>query len=346
MRSAGPAGPNRPAGPLRPEPADQPLHAAGARCCAPGAAWLAPQAQLASPGWPAFNGQLAGHGTAGRSAAPRRARGHGWRMAGRGLVTGGFLLCGWLVTGAGHAYAAQITAPAAPHTVLTAGHAPAVQRPASTPLAPPSFPGRAGVGAGNHDQAAVAEPADAGRIGGLGPGRVGGVWRDGHRQDARRDHVPAGAADRGDQSAARGHDHGDRRRPSPGTDSRAARPGPGGPARDPGGASRPRPGVPGTGHPAGRGPAWPPPASCGRTGRPAPAPPRAPPGRPPGPRRGRVGGSRLGGFRVVGFRRRWRRRGNGAARRARTAGRPSLDAFGQARPDHRLQVARGLAAGG
>ncbi len=170
MRKAGPTGPKRPGGPLRPEQADRPLHAAGARCCAPGAAWLAPDVQQA------------GHGTAGPSPAPecaayRRARGHGWRMAGRGLVTGGFLLCGWLVTGAGHAYAAQVTAPAAPHEVLTgigtgsslagpdagqAGQLPALQRPASMPLAVPSFPGDAGVGAGNHDTAGpAAAPAPA-----------------------------------------------------------------------------------------------------------------------------------------------------------------------------------------
>ncbi len=171
VRSTGPTGPNRLAGPDRPEPAYRPLHAAGARCCAPGAAWLAPDAQLAGPGGPALQGQQAGHGTAGRFAAPdcapdRRARGHGWRMAGRGLITGGFLLCGWLVTGAGHAYAAQITAPAAPHGILTgigtgaplAGPdaARVLQRPASTPLAVPSFPSRAGVGAGNHSAPGLA----------------------------------------------------------------------------------------------------------------------------------------------------------------------------------------------
>ena len=92
-------------------------------------------------------------------------------MAGRGLVTGGFLLCGWLVTSAGHAAAAETATPAAPHDLVTAASqitgsgttrpvlssaaslpgAPSrgSQRPASTLLALPSFPGQAGVGAGN-----------------------------------------------------------------------------------------------------------------------------------------------------------------------------------------------------
>jgi hypothetical protein len=92
-------------------------------------------------------------------------------MAGRGLVTGGFLLCGWLVTGAGHAYAAQLTAQVAPHELVTvtgtgslpagpavapAGQPPVLERPALTSLALPSFPGEAGVSAGNHSPAGVA----------------------------------------------------------------------------------------------------------------------------------------------------------------------------------------------
>jgi hypothetical protein len=186
VRSAGPTGPNRLGGPLRPEPACRPLHAAGARCCAPGAAWLAPDVLVA------------GHGTAGPTPAPecaayRRARGRGWRLAGRGLVSGGFLLCGWLVTGAGHAYAAQVTAPAAPHEVLSgigtssslagpdagqAGQLPAPQLPASAPLAVPSFPGDAGAGAGNHNPAgpaaasAAALSRAAAQVGPAGSGRT------------------------------------------------------------------------------------------------------------------------------------------------------------------------------
>ncbi len=169
MRRTGPTEPHRLAGPTRPEPAHEPLHAAGARCCAPGTTWRASDPQLVGEGWPAPHGQLAGDGTADRSAASGRARGHGWRLVGRGLVTGGFLLCGWLATSAGHAYASQITAPAAPHVLLTgipanallagsdaaqAGPSPVAQRPASTLLALPSFPGSAGVGAGNQASAA------------------------------------------------------------------------------------------------------------------------------------------------------------------------------------------------
>ena len=145
MRRTGPIEPKRLAGPTRQEQADQPLRTAGARCCAPGVAW--------QPSRP----QLTGHGTAGLQAASdcapgAGAGGHGWRMVGRGLITGGFLLCGWLVTGAGHAYAAQITAPPAPHQILT-GQFPVAPRPASAPLALPSFPGSAGAGAGNQDPA-------------------------------------------------------------------------------------------------------------------------------------------------------------------------------------------------
>jgi hypothetical protein len=114
VRRTGPAEPVRLAGPIRPGPAQGPPHAGDARCCAPGAAWPAPEP----------SGQLAGHGTVGRlavtdSAAPGRTRASGWRMVGRALVCGGFLLGGWLVTSAGHAYASQITAPPAPHQLLT-----------------------------------------------------------------------------------------------------------------------------------------------------------------------------------------------------------------------------------
>jgi hypothetical protein len=92
------------------------------RCCTPGATWVAPQSQPVVTGWPASSGQMAGDGTAGQHAGFRRTRGQGWRMAGRGLVLGGFLLGGWLFAGAGHAYAAQITPPA-PHKLLASGQA-------------------------------------------------------------------------------------------------------------------------------------------------------------------------------------------------------------------------------
>jgi hypothetical protein len=165
VRRTGPNEPKRLTGLTRHEQADQPLRTAGARCCAPGAAWQPSCPGLAGDGRLASRGQLAGHGTAGRPAASGRAAHggcaaysgagrHGWRMVGRGLITGGFLLCGWLVTGAGHAYAAQITAPPAPHLIL-AGQSPAAARPASAPLALPSFPGSAGAGAGSHDPAAA-----------------------------------------------------------------------------------------------------------------------------------------------------------------------------------------------
>ncbi|HEY1915910.1 MAG TPA: hypothetical protein VGH27_10085 [Streptosporangiaceae bacterium] len=67
-------------------------------------------------------------------------------MVGRGLVSGGFLLCGWLIT-SGNAYAAQITAPTVPHT-NQAGVAPASQHPASSLHAEPGNSGTAGAGAG------------------------------------------------------------------------------------------------------------------------------------------------------------------------------------------------------
>jgi hypothetical protein len=132
--------------------------------------WIAPQSWPAAQNRPASSQQQAGHGTTGRCSSGR-TRGHGWRIAGRGLVTGGFLLCGWLVTSAGHAAAAETAAPAAPHDLVTAASPtagsgitrPALssaaslpggpslggQRPASTLLALPSFPGQAGAGAGN-----------------------------------------------------------------------------------------------------------------------------------------------------------------------------------------------------
>jgi hypothetical protein len=44
-------------------------------------------------------------------------------MAGRALVTGGFLLCGWFLTGGGHAYASTITAAPAPHQLLAGAQA-------------------------------------------------------------------------------------------------------------------------------------------------------------------------------------------------------------------------------
>jgi hypothetical protein len=176
VRRTGLMEPPRLHGPTGPEPADEPLHAAGARCCAPGAAWCAPDPELAAGRSEAPDGQGTGHGTAGRPTVSRRAAARGWRMAGRGLITGGLMLCGWLAASAGHAYASQITAPSAPHghqadlvtIVTTAGHEaaqsvlrPAVhltgaQRPASTLLAAPNFPGAAGAGAGNQDGAATA----------------------------------------------------------------------------------------------------------------------------------------------------------------------------------------------
>jgi hypothetical protein len=184
VRGTGPSEPIRLSGSTRPEQARGPLHAVGARCCAPGGAWHAPVPQPVSDdrsGAP--HKQLAGHGTADRSAAPRRTGKHGWRLVGRGLITGGFLLCGWLASGAGHAYASQITAPAAPHENLTgvltglatvgndaseagllpaAQHSgtqhpgtrhPAAKRPASTLHVVPRVSGMTGAGAGDHDPA-------------------------------------------------------------------------------------------------------------------------------------------------------------------------------------------------
>jgi len=225
VRHTGAVEPTRLHGPTRPEPADERLHAAGARCCAPGAAWCASgpgvpesspgSAAASGPGVPtvsgpwlpaasspgpagasdpglASDGRLGepqgwrtGHGMAGHPIVPRR----GWRMAGRGLITGGLMLCGWLAASTGHAYAAQITAPPAaaqitaplaPHghqadivtSVATAGEEAAQSalrpvvhltggrqrqdsdHPASTLLAAPSFPGAAGVGAGIQNRAA------------------------------------------------------------------------------------------------------------------------------------------------------------------------------------------------
>jgi hypothetical protein len=113
VRRNGPTEPDRLVWPTRPGSALQPPHAAGARYCAPGAAWTVPESRPAAQGRPASSRQ-AGHGTTGRRSSGR-TRGHGWRIAGRGLVTGGFLLCGWLVTSAGHAAAAETATPAAPH---------------------------------------------------------------------------------------------------------------------------------------------------------------------------------------------------------------------------------------
>jgi hypothetical protein len=154
LRRTGPIGPLWPA---RREPALEPLPAASARDRAPGAAWAAPDAEPA------------GNGTVGRSVPPwpgRCARAHGWRLISRGLVTGGVLICGWMLTGAAHAYASQITAPAAPHSLSgsfaevptaassasgPAGIAPAAKRPASALLALPGSPVSAGAGAGIQD---------------------------------------------------------------------------------------------------------------------------------------------------------------------------------------------------
>lgn len=171
MRRNGPTEPVRLTGPTGTELAGWPPHAAGARCCAPGAAPPAPDGRPASPGRPepAPSGQLAGHGTAGPVAACGHARAVGRRMAGRGLLTGGLVPCGWLVTAGGHAYASQVTASLAPHQVLPgpvpgglplaalvpgglplAAPVPGSRHPAPTLLAMPGFPGRAGVGAGHH----------------------------------------------------------------------------------------------------------------------------------------------------------------------------------------------------
>jgi len=88
VRRIGPTEPHRLLGPTGSEPAAEPLHPAGVRCCTPSVAWRAPDPQLT------------GHGTVGCSAAsgPVRTRGEDWRIAGRGLVVGAFLLCGWLMT--------------------------------------------------------------------------------------------------------------------------------------------------------------------------------------------------------------------------------------------------------
>jgi hypothetical protein len=118
VRRNGPTEPDRLVWPTRPGPALQPPHAAGARCFAPSAAWTVPESWPAAQGRPASSRQ-AGHGTTGRRSSGR-TRGHGWRIAGRGLVTGGFLLCGWLVTSAGHAAAAETARPAAPHDFVSA----------------------------------------------------------------------------------------------------------------------------------------------------------------------------------------------------------------------------------
>jgi hypothetical protein len=170
VRRNGPTEPYRLMGPTRPGQAEQPPHAAGARCYAPGGAWIVPESRPATQGRPASSRQQAGDGTAGRCSSGR-TRGHGWRIAGRGLVTGGFLLCGWLVTSAGHADAAVTATPAAPHDLVSAAsqitgsgvsrHALSSaasllgtpyrgsQRPAPALPAVPRFPGRAGAGAGN-----------------------------------------------------------------------------------------------------------------------------------------------------------------------------------------------------
>jgi hypothetical protein len=175
--------PTRLHGPSRPEPAEQPLPAAGARCCAPGAVWGASGPELTAGGrLDAPEGRGTGHGTAGRPSTSRRAH---WRTAGRGLVTGGLILCGWLAASTGHAYAAQVTTLPASHgqphgrqadivTSVTAASQAAASRllrpvvhltgararqwlalrhPASALLAVPGF---AGAGAGNQNRAATA----------------------------------------------------------------------------------------------------------------------------------------------------------------------------------------------
>jgi hypothetical protein len=119
VRRNGPTEPYWLMGPTRPGPAEQPPHAAGARCYAPGAAWIVPESWPAAQGRPASSRQQAGYGTAGRCSSGR-TRGRGWRIAGRGLVTGGFLLCGWLVSCAGHAAAAETGKPATLHHDLIA----------------------------------------------------------------------------------------------------------------------------------------------------------------------------------------------------------------------------------
>jgi hypothetical protein len=189
VRRNGSVEPIRLAWPSRPEPGGLP--ADDARCCAVGSAWRAPQHYPAGSAWPGSNCPPAGDGTLGRSAATGRGRGHGWRTVGRGLVSGGFLLCGWLITSTGHAYAAQITAPPVPHInpagiavplstgpgTRAAGITPADQHPASSLHAVPSFSGHAGAGAGIHTAPASTASTNSGdgTVGSSLPAIVSGV---------------------------------------------------------------------------------------------------------------------------------------------------------------------------
>jgi hypothetical protein len=112
---------------------------------------------------------LTGDGTAGRCGAYRLTRGQGWRIVGRGLVIGGFLLGGWLFSTSGHAYAAEVTAPSAPHNLPAgsqeAGASPALQlaganRPASALLSTLGLPGNSSaVSSGQTALGSLAAPA-------------------------------------------------------------------------------------------------------------------------------------------------------------------------------------------
>ena len=146
VRSAGPAGPNRPAGPLRPEPADQPLHAAGARCCAPGAAWLAPQDSYSQAGsW-----QRPGRSwQAGRSAAhsERADTAGAWQavalsQVGSCSAAGSSLAQGMLMPPRSRHPRPRTSPDGRRLTGWSDAQAaaPALQRPASTPLAAAELP--------------------------------------------------------------------------------------------------------------------------------------------------------------------------------------------------------------
>jgi hypothetical protein len=210
----GPGEPIRLTGATRPEPAHGPIHAVGARVCAADGAWRAPvpsgpSAGHGTAGQESAVGRLSGQESAvgrlsgqesavGRlsgqesavghlsgqeSTASTRARIPGWRMVSRALVTGGFLLCGWFLTSAGHAYAATITAPPAPHQLSAgaqaAGSGASVARPVTATL---SDTAHGLVSGAAHGLAGLASPASGtGQVGSLlsGLGNAGALGNPG-----------------------------------------------------------------------------------------------------------------------------------------------------------------------
>lgn len=176
---------------IRLEWAQEPLPVTDVRYGTPAAAWCAAEPKLAGaasantglvstgrPGAPPR--RSAGHGTAGLAVAPRRTGKRGWRTVRRDLITGGFLLCGWLASGAGHANAAVVTAPVAPHINVTG----AAARPAAAAA-------RAGVTSGGNSILGayqVTTLMDPGAMTMALPGHVPGAHRRGGKPESHHEH--------------------------------------------------------------------------------------------------------------------------------------------------------------